>query len=87
MADSLKYHDILLDLLKLREQFNMDSFVEKLYETLSGGNSPFLDGYNMTCKQKAAISTMIDYYQQKEEYEKCAVLKRMSKDSTKVKGD
>ena len=83
----LKFHEIMLELLKLREHYNMDPFIEKLYEALSGVNSPFLDGSNMTNKQKEAISTMIDYYQQKEEYEKCAVLKRMVEDSSKVKDD
>jgi hypothetical protein len=70
-------NDIMLELLSLRNGSDMDLFVDKLYEALTREFMGMLDSDTITNEHRLALSYMIDHFLHKEEYEKCAVLKKM----------
>ena len=70
-------HDVMLELISLRNGSDMDLFMDKLYIALSAEFKGMLDTQSMTNEHRLALSFMIDHFLQKEEYEKCAVLKKM----------
>jgi hypothetical protein len=71
------YHDLLLELINLKKQ-DYDKFMDKLYEALSGEFNEVVHDTTQASEKKRALMTMIQYFQEKEEYEKCADLKRMA---------
>jgi len=70
------YHKILLELMQLRET-DYDQFMNKLYEALNGQFRSAIHDSEPKEDKRQAIWTMIEYFSNKEEYEKCADLKRM----------
>jgi hypothetical protein len=70
-------HDILLELLSLRNKKDIDLFMDKLYESLIGEITGVLDPESMTIEHRLALSLMIQHFLSKEEYEKCAALQKM----------
>ena len=67
-------HDILLEILSLREKNDFDAFMDKLYEAISGEFSDAFAGASPIRDQQLAFSVMIEHFQKKEEFEKCALL-------------
>ena len=69
-----KHHLLLVELIELRET-NYDKFMEKLYEAVT---TEFSDLFrNEILKQKDhkdTLKSMIKFFEEKEEYEKCDVL-------------
>ena len=70
------YHKILLDLIRLRET-DYDGFMNKLYEALNGQFRGMIHDTAPESEKKQAIWSMIEHFSAKEEYEKCADLKRL----------
>jgi hypothetical protein len=71
------YREILLELLELREN-DYDGFMHKLYDALSGDFRDMVHDDSPLDEKLKALSTMIEYFAEREEYEKCAELKKMS---------
>lgn len=71
-----KYHQILMELIRLRET-DYDAFMDKLYEALSGEFREVVQDNSPVVEKNQAITTMIKYFSDREEYEKCADLKKM----------
>ena len=67
------YNDILLELIRLRES-DYDGFMDRLYEALAGEFRDVVE------EKKQAIWTMILHFEKKEQYEKCADLKKLSEE-------
>ena len=70
------YHDLLLELINLRKE-DYGKFMDKLYEALSGEFKDTIHDGTPTKEKKDAIWIMIKHFQDKEEYEKCAELKKI----------
>lgn len=79
MQDVPKYQAALVNLVKLRYT-DYDAFMERLYEALRGEFKEVIHDLTPVEGKHQALATMIDYFQTKEEYEKCAELKKI-KDS------
>lgn len=79
MQDVPKYQSALVSLVKLRYT-DYDAFMERLYEALRGDFKDAIHDLTPVEGKQQALATMIDYFQDKEEYEKCAELKKI-KDS------
>lgn len=79
MQDVPKYQSVLVSLVKLRYT-DYNAFMERLYEALRGDFKEALHDLTPVEGKQQALATMIDYFQDKEEYEKCAELKKI-KDS------
>ena len=73
------YHDLLLELMALRES-NYDLFLNKLYEALTGEFKYRISDDAPVTEKKDALSIMIKYFENKEEYEKCAKLKALEEE-------
>jgi hypothetical protein len=73
------YHDILLELIRLRET-DYDGFMDRLYEALAGEFRDVVHDGAPIDEKKQAIWTMISHFEKKEQYEKCADLKRLSEE-------
>jgi hypothetical protein len=71
------YHDLLLELINLRET-DYDKFMDKMYEALAGEHREVINDGTPATEKKTALWTMIQYFQTKEEYEKCAELKKLA---------
>jgi len=74
--DTPKYRSTLVDLIQLRYT-DYDAFMDRLFEALTG---EFKDAINDVAPKESklqAINSMIDYFSDKEEYEKCAQLHRI----------
>ena len=69
--------DDLVKLLALREKKDFDAFIEEMYEVLTGSFRNFIEATNISKDKRIAFEMMIEHYQQKEEYEKCAVLYKL----------
>ena len=70
----MKYHEILLELLQLREK-NYDLFLDKLYEAITGEfKEVFLEELNNDKDYKEILDSMIHHFEVKEEFEKCQKL-------------
>lgn len=76
------YRDILFELLHLREN-DYDGFMSKLYEALSGEFRSMVHDDSPLDEKLQALKTMIEHFEIREEYEKCAELKKMSEELTK----
>ena len=79
MQDVPKYQSALVSLVKLRYT-DYDAFMERLYEALRGDFKDAIHDLTPVEGKQQALATMIDYFQDREEYEKCAELKKI-KDS------
>lgn len=78
MQDNVpNYQSTLVDLVKLRYA-DYDAFMERLYEALRGEYKDAINDATPTDSKRQALATMIEYFQGKEEYEKCAELLRLS---------
>ena len=71
-----RYHEILMELIVLREQ-NYELFMDKLYEALSGDFRQMVNDDSPLDEKSQALRTMIEHFEVREEYEKCATLKEM----------
>lgn len=78
MANTFKFHKALLELIRLREKENLDSFIDKLYISLINDWKEESDIQIEVTGKQTTILMMIEHFIQKEEYEKCAVLKELS---------
>ncbi len=68
------HHEILLELLNLRET-NYDLFIDKLYYAITVDfNSYFKEDLARDIENKKTVQIMINHYEKKEDYEKCQVL-------------
>lgn len=74
--NKLAYHEILVELLALRET-DYDGFMQKLYEALNGEFRDMVNDDSPIGEKKKALWTMLEHFEDREEYEKCANLKRM----------
>jgi len=52
--------------------------MDKLYKAISEEFSGAFDSTSITQKQRIAFSVMIEHFKKKEEFEKCAVLKKFA---------
>lgn len=73
---SKSYHDLLVELIILKQK-DYDQFMDRLYEALSGEYKDVINSTDPIDEKRKALSTMIAFFQTKEEYEKCAQLKKM----------
>lgn len=73
------YNDILLELIRLRET-DYDGFMDRLYEALAGEFRDVVHDGTPMDEKKQAIWTMILHFEKKEQYEKCADLKKLSEE-------
>ena len=71
-------HEILLEILMLRDTNDSDVLLDKIYEAISGEFRGTFDSASITQDQRIAFSVMIEHFKKKEEFEKCAVLKMMT---------
>lgn len=70
------YQELLLELMGLKST-DYDKFMEKLYEAVSGEFKDALHSNDPVSEKTKALNTMIQYFSDREEYEKCANLKKM----------
>ena len=74
-----KHHEVLLELLALREK-DYDLFVDKLYDAITGEfNKYFKEELIKDKDHQQTLKIMIDHYEKREEYEKCDVLLHLLK--------
>ena len=73
---TIKYEDILLELIILRET-DYDAFMDRLYDALAGEFRSIAHDKSPVTEKREAIWTMIKYFESKEQYEKCADLKKL----------
>lgn len=71
------YNELLMELMKLRGS-DYDQFMEKMYEALVGEAQTALSSPDPIAEKRRALWTMINYFESKEHYEKCAELKKMA---------
>ena len=77
--DKKTYQDLLLELMNLRKE-DYGKFMNKLYEALTGEFKDAVhekDGKSVF-EKKNALDIMIKHFQEAEEYEKCAELKKIA---------
>lgn len=77
MSDLNRYSKILLDLVYLR-QTDYDAFMDRLYEALTGEFKDVINDQTPVEEKSQAIWTMIKHFEQNEEFEKCAGLKKLA---------
>ena len=73
---TIKYEDILLELIILRET-DYDAFMFRLYDALAGEYRSIAHDKSSVSEKLEAIWSMIKYFETKEQYEKCADLKKL----------
>lgn len=71
-------HNILLELLSLRQKEDLDAFMDKLYQAMTGEFRETLFTPTIMAENRDIITMMIDHFVNKEEYEKCTLLKYMA---------
>lgn len=72
------HQSTLTDLVKLRYA-DYDAFMDRLYEALHGEFKDAVNDATPADNKKQALATMIEHFQEKEEYEKCAELQKLIK--------
>jgi len=72
----LKTSQMLAELVSLRHT-DFDAFMNLLYDALQNELSGAIFDQTPTEEKQDALNSMIQYFQDKEEYEKCAVLRDM----------
>jgi hypothetical protein len=75
-------HETILELIQLREKRDLDAIIDKLYDALASDLKNSLNFITLFDWNREAILIMINHFLQKEEYEKCAVLKMLLKNNT-----
>ena len=76
------YNEKLLELVTLRGK-DYDKFMEKLYDALTGDLKNVIHDNSDIQKKLGSFDIMIKYFQDREQYEKCAELKKIA-DGLKV---
>lgn len=71
------YQDMLAELMSLKST-DYDMFMAKLYEAVSGEFRDALHNDDPITEKTKALDAMIQYFSNREEYEKCAELKKMA---------
>ena len=77
MSDLNNYTKILLDLIHLR-QTDYSAFMNRLYEALTGEFKDVIHDKSPVEDKTQAIWTMIKHFEENEEFEKCADLKKLA---------
>ena len=72
----LKTSQMLAELVSLRHT-DFDAFMNLLYDALQRELSGAIFDQTPVTEKQEALNSMIQYFQDKEEYEKCAVLRDM----------
>jgi hypothetical protein len=72
----LKTSQMLAELVSLRHT-DFDAFMNLLYDALQKELSGAIFDQTPLTEKQEALNSMIQYFQDKEEYEKCAVLRDM----------
>ena len=72
----LKTSQMLAELVSLRHT-DFDAFMNLLYDALQRELSGAIFDQTPLTEKQEALTSMIQYFQDKEEYEKCAVLRDM----------
>jgi hypothetical protein len=72
----LKTSQMLAELVSLRHT-DFDAFMNLLYDALQNELSGAIFDQTPTFEKQEALNSMIQYFQDREEYEKCAVLRDM----------
>lgn len=72
----LKTSQMLAELVSLRHT-DFDAFMNLLYDALQNELSGAIFDQTPTQEKQEALNSMIQYFQDREEYEKCAVLRDM----------
>jgi hypothetical protein len=72
----LKTSQMLAELVSLRHT-DFDAFMNLLYDALQRELSGAIFDETPLTEKQEALNSMIQYFQDKEEYEKCAVLRDM----------
>ena len=72
----LKTSQMLAELVSLRHT-DFDAFMNLLYDALQNELSDAIFDQTPTFEKQEALNSMIQYFQDREEYEKCAVLRDM----------
>ena len=72
-------HDFLLDLMASTSDNDLNTIYEKLYKELIVENRKILPVILNQPKYRPFVSEMFNYFLDKEEYEKCTVLKKIFK--------
>ena len=72
----LKTSQMLAELVSLRHT-DFDAFMNLLYDALQRELSGAIFDQTPLTEKQEALNSMIHYFQDKEEYEKCAVLRDM----------
>lgn len=70
-------HRLLLEIMMLRNSNNPDVFIDKLYEAIFGRFNREVKLWQQDSHFQSAIQELIVHFQKREEYEKCAKLKRL----------
>jgi len=78
-----RYRQILFELMHLKEK-DYDAFMEKLYAALSGEFRGMVHDSSPVEEKLKALWSMIHHFESKEEYEKCAELKKMTEELDKT---
>jgi hypothetical protein len=73
----LKTSQMLAELVSLRHT-DFDAFMNLLYDALQNELSGAIFDQTPTTEKQEALNSMIQYFQDREEYEKCAVLRDMA---------
>lgn len=71
------FNDKLLELITLRGT-DYDKFMEKLYDALIGEMKTVINDNSDIQKKLGSFDIMIKYFQDREQYEKCAELKKIA---------
>jgi hypothetical protein len=79
-----KNSNVILELVNLR-QTDYDAFMEKLYELLTGELKQAVYDATPIDEKTEAIWTMIQYFSDKDDFEKCIALKKIKEDLEKTK--
>ena len=77
MSENKEYNDLLLELMHLK-QTDYDKFMRKLYEAVSREFKDALHNNDPLTEKERVLDTIIKYFEEREEYEKCANLKKMA---------
>lgn len=70
-------HDLLVELLSLREKKDLDSIFQKLYQFISEPTSGQEYINAAIPDTNYILSKMINHFSNKEEYEKCAIIRNI----------
>jgi hypothetical protein len=82
MNKILLYHEKLMQLILIREKMDADALIDGLYEMITMNPKDTVINSELTGYDYQGISLMMDHFLEREQYEKCAILKQLiNKDS------